>query len=353
MKKQTVAEIQADENIQSHFLIREKEIRSNATSGKSWLVLTLADSTGAISGKMWDGFEGIYPALSQGMVVRVKARAKEYRGNRELTVQQIEPANPGEYDLADFLPHTKKGIEEMFARLRGIVGGMGNPFLKKLNMAVLDDPELSGQLKRSPAASVMHHAYIGGLLEHVLSLCELAKLVAGHYPEVDVDLLLTVAVLHDIGKTVEISSEPGFAYTTEGHLLGHPFISMKIARAKMEGIENFPAGLAIVVEHLIASHHGTAEFGAIREPRIREAVLFHMLDDMDAKMAAIRAAHESSGSAGEEWTDRVFAIGQKLLRTEEFLNPGAKAEAATARPAGAPTLFPLGPGAAKAPRGRA
>jgi 3'-5' exoribonuclease len=349
VSKQFVTDIKADEDVQSIFLLRGREVRSIPATGKNWLLLTLMDRTGAISGKMWDSFEPILPALTPGTVVRVKARSKDYRNVRELTIQHIVPVTSGEYDLADFLPHTKHNIDEMFAKLRGIVTSMANPFLRQLTLAVLDDPELSALFRRSPAATSMHHAYIGGLLEHVLSLCELAKLVAGHYPEVDLDLVLTVAVLHDMGKTAEISPDAGFSYTTEGKLLGHLFISTKMARAKMDAIAGFPAALATVVEHLIASHHGTLEFGAIREPMICEAVLFHMLDDMDAKMAAIRAAHEGSSIEGGAWTEKVWALGQKpLLRTEIFLKPAM----GTPEPPAA-TLFPMGTPEKKVTRGGA
>jgi 3'-5' exoribonuclease len=349
MRKQFVVDIKADEEVQSLFLVRDREIRSVPATGKNWLLLTLMDRTGAISGKMWDSFEAIFPALTPGIIVRVKARSKDYRNVRELTIQQITPVTSGEYDLADFLPHTKFNIDEMFAKLRSIVTEMRNRFLRQLNLAVLDDPDLSALFKRSPAATSMHHAYIGGLLEHVLSLCELTKLVAGHYPEVDLDLVLTVAVLHDMGKTAEISPDAGFAYTTEGKLLGHLFISLKMARAKMDTIPGFPPALATVVEHLIASHHGTLAFGAIREPMIREAVLFHMLDDMDAKMAAIRAAHEGTSIESGDWTEKVWALGQKpLLRAETFLKATAEAPAPSS-----PTLFPIGAPERKTTRGGA
>jgi 3'-5' exoribonuclease len=173
----------------------------------------------------------------------------------------------------------------------------------------------------------MHHAYLGGLLEHVAGLCGLAKQIAAHYPELDVDLLLTAAMLHDVGKLDELCYERAVSYTTEGQLLGHIVMELETVSKAMEEIEGFPANLKTVVQHILISHHGQYEFGSPKLPMIREALVFHYLDDLDSKLAAVRAAL-SNDSGEPEWSAFSAALGRKFLRLEEFL----KAKAETGKP---------------------
>jgi 3'-5' exoribonuclease len=304
------------------FQIRDKEVRKT-NAGKPWLLLTLADSSGSIKAKMWDRVEEALPLIGVSDIVKVKATLGEYRGVAELTITLLMPAQSSEYDLADFLPHTKQNIEQMFTRLREISAAMANPWLRQLVLSVLDDPGIAPRLKRAPAAKAFHHAWIGGLLEHVLSLCDLSRMVASHYGDVDLDQLITTAVLHDLGKIEELSYEQGLDYTTPGILVGHLLISLRMARAKMDAISGFPPALATLVEHLLASHHGTLENGSPRLPSTREAVLFNMLDDMDAKLISLRATLDQS--APGEWTERNGPLNRKFLRPEEFLGSAAPA----------------------------
>jgi 3'-5' exoribonuclease len=207
--------------------------------------------------------------------------------------------------------------------LREEIAAAGNPWLKKLLASVVEDPDISPKLKRAPAAMTMHHAYLGGLLEHMVSLCGLAKRIEQHYPEVDADLLLAGIVLHDIGKIEELNYSRAIRYTTEGELLGHIVIGLGIVQRKIEAIPNFPRPLAAVVEHLIVSHHGEYEFGSPKLPVVREAVLLHHLDDLDSKMAAMRAT--LSEPKGEDaWTARNPALRRNLLRAEDFLGSDEK-----------------------------
>jgi 3'-5' exoribonuclease len=170
----------------------------------------------------------------------------------------------------------------------------------------------------------MHHAYIGGLLEHVVGLCGLSKRIAVHYPELDGDLLLTVAVLHDVGKLDELCYERAVSYTTEGQLLGHIVMELETVNHAMDAIEGFPAALKTVVQHLLISHHGEYEFGSPKLPMIREALVFHYLDDLDSKMAAVRAAL-ASPAADDGWSAFSPALGRKFLKLDEFLKSPASA----------------------------
>jgi 3'-5' exoribonuclease len=194
---------------------------------------------------------------------------------------------------------------------------MKNPWLKRLLVSVVEDPAIVPKLKRAPAAMTMHHAFIGGLLEHVVSLIGLGRTIAAHYPELDADLLLTGIVLHDVGKIDELSYGRGIDYTTQGRLLGHISIGAAMVREKIRAIPDFPAPLAVLVEHLILSHHGSYEFGSPSLPQIREAVALHFLDDMDSKMGAIRATLESPEGT-DDWTVRNPSLRRSLLRADKF-----------------------------------
>ncbi len=235
-----------------------------------------------------------------------------------LAIEQLLLAAERDYSLEDFLPHTKQDVEEMYARLRETVAGMKNTWLQRLLARITDDPAIAAKLKRAPAAMTMHHAYLGGLLEHILSVCGLVRVVASHYREVDVDLLLAGAILHDIGKIDELSYTRAFTYTTEGQLLGHIVIALALVRKQIEAIPDFPRPLAMLVEHLLVSHHGSNEFGSPRPPMFREAVLLHYLDDLDSKMGAMRATLDSLRGEGE-WSERNPSLRRLLLRTEKHL----------------------------------
>jgi 3'-5' exoribonuclease len=262
MKTHFVADLQDGQAFTTLFLVREKEIRTSARTGSSWLQLELADRTGTISAKMWDNFAAIEKTFERDDVVQVRARVKLYNGQKELTLEQVIPAAERDYELGDFLPHTKYDVEKLFAELRAAIAAMKNPALKRLLLIIVEDPVIAPKLKRAPAAMTMHHAFVGGLLEHIVSLIGLGRAVAAHYPELDADLLLAGIVLHDIGKIDELSYARGINYSTEGRLLGHIMIGAQLVREKIRAIPDFPAPLAVLLEHLILSHHGTHEFGS-------------------------------------------------------------------------------------------
>jgi 3'-5' exoribonuclease len=324
MKSPCVSDLIDGQMVASLFLVREKEIRISARSGKSWLELSLGDCTGAIPAKMWDNFESIAATFECDDVVRIRGRVKLYNGSKELTLEQIIPAAEREYELGDFLPHTKCDVEKLWADLRAAIAGMKNPWLEKLLVSVVDDPDISGRMRRAPAAMTMHHAYLGGLLEHVVSLVGLARAVSAHYPELDADLLLTGVVLHDVGKIDELRYARGIDYSDAGRLLGHITIGAGMVREKIKAIAGFPPPLAVLVEHLILSHHGTYEFGSPALPQIPEAVALNFIDDIDSKMAGMRKTLEqpSAGAPADLWSDRNPSLRRNLLRKDQFLAGG-------------------------------
>jgi len=317
MKTLFVKDLTADQSITTFFLVHEKEIR-NTTGGKPYLRMELGDRSGTVEARMWEQFEIAAKSIGRDDFVKVQARVEIYRNRPQLSLQQFRLARPEEIDLADYLPHTPHNVEELYQQLLRYVDGMENPWLKQLVARILNEPAIASRYKRAPAAKVMHHAYLGGLLEHVVGLCGLAKLVAAHYPELDLDLLLTAAMLHDVGKLDELCYERSVAYTTEGQLLGHIVMELETVAKAMDAIGGFPAKLKTVVQHILISHHGQYEFGSPKLPMIREALVFHYLDDMDSKMAAVRAA--LGIESGEEyWSVYSGALGRKLLRLDEYL----------------------------------
>jgi 3'-5' exoribonuclease len=318
MKSPSVADLKDGQPVETLFLVCEKETRTAARGNTSWLQLELGDRTGSISAKMWDNFSPLLDTFEAGDVVRIRGRAKLYNGRLELSLEQIIPVPESGYDLADFLPHTKYDVEALYAALLSAVASVKNPSLKQLLASVVEDPAVAPRLKRAPAAMTMHHAFIGGLLEHMVSLIDLSAAITAHYPELDADLLLAGVVLHDIGKIDELRYSREIDYTTEGRLLGHIMLGVGMVRDKIKAIPGFPPALAVMVEHLILSHHGTHEFGSPSLPQTREAVALHFLDDFDSKMAAMRATLDSPG-APDGWSQRNPSLRRALLRGDKYL----------------------------------
>jgi 3'-5' exoribonuclease len=317
MKSSFVSDLTSEQNITAFFLVHEKELR-NTREGKPYLRLELGDRSGTIEARMWDQFESAVKDVNRDDFIKVQARVEIYKNRPQLALLQLRLAKPEEIDLADFLPATKADVSKLYAQLLEFAASIANPSLKKLVSAILSDPSIAAKYKRAPAAKVMHHAYLGGLLEHVVSLCGLAKLAAAHYPELDPDLLLTAAILHDVGKLDELCYERTISYTTEGQLLGHILMEFETVSKAMDAIDGFHANLKTVVQHLLISHHGQYEFGSPKIPMIREALVFHYLDDLDSKLAAVRAAL-AIDSGEPEWSAYSSALGRKFLRLDKFL----------------------------------
>jgi 3'-5' exoribonuclease len=325
MKPAYVADLTPDQNITSYYLVFEKEVRSTR-EGKAYLRLELGDRTGTVEARMWDRFEESSAAISRDDFVKVQARVDVYRNRPQLILEKLRKADASEVEPADFYATTKADVNELWARLREHVAGIRDANIRQFVEAVLDDPEIGPRFRRAPAAKTMHHAYIGGLLEHVVSLCDLSAAVSIHYPEANRDFLLAGAVLHDVGKVYELSYERALGYTTEGQLVGHIVIAVEIIAKKAGEISGFPQELATLLKHMVLSHHGHYEFGSPKLPMFREAVMLHFLDDLDSKMGAMSAMLASDrGEPG--WTERGAALERRLLRVDDYL-PSAKQETA-------------------------
>lgn len=321
MKSPFVKDLTADQVITGFFLVHEKEVR-NTNTGKPYLRMELGDRSGTVEARMWKQFETLAKAVNRDDFVKVQARVEIYRNKTQLSLQQFRLAKPAEIDIADFLPHTPFNVDELYCQLLADSAAMKNPWLRALTTRILGDPQIAARYKRAPAAKVMHHAYIGGLLEHVVGLCGLAKLVAAHYSELDLDLLLTAAMLHDVGKLDELCYERSISYSTEGQLLGHIVMELETVADAIDQIPGFPAKLKAVVQHILISHHGEYEFGSPKLPMIREALVFHYLDDLDSKMAAVRAALAIE-SGEDQWSAYSGALGRKFLRLDRYMAENA------------------------------
>jgi 3'-5' exoribonuclease len=246
-----------------------------------------------------------------------------------------------EIDFSDYLPKTTKDIDELWQTLTNFVAGFENPHLKALVQAFMADREIAAAYRNAPAAKTLHHAYIGGLLDHVVSLFRSCDLICRNYPQqINRDLLLTGAFLHDIGKIHELSYNRSFTYTTKGQLLGHMIIELEMLQGKVASLPGFPEELRTLLEHLIISHHGQYDFGSPKLPMFPEALMLHYLDDLDSKMEAMRAQFERDSTLESAWTTYNPSLGRPLLNTEKFLAPKKAADPSPAEPASEPQPEP-------------
>jgi 3'-5' exoribonuclease len=241
-----------------------------------------------------------------------------------------------EIEAVDYFPCTKRDIDAMWVELRALVAAFANPHLKALVESMLDDPEIAARYRRAPAAKQIHHAFLGGLLEHVMSVAGLAQAAASHYANIDRDLLLTGVILHDIGKIYELNYERGFSYSNDGQLLGHIYIGARMVEEKLRALPEFPGTLRSLVEHMILSHHGQLEYGSPKVPIFPEALLLHYLDDLDSKMECMRALIDNDRQVEGCFTSFHGALSRSALKKDRYLNGTPAVEPAPAAALSAP-----------------
>jgi 3'-5' exoribonuclease len=305
------------------FLVLMKQQRTTK-SNKAYLNLILGDKTGQLEGRVWELTDPrIAKDFERGDIVKARGSASRFDDRLQMKIDQLRVALPSEVDKADLLPSTTYDVAELWRQLLGFIDSFTNSDLKLLLGTIVSDPAIAAAYQEAPAAKQLHHAWLGGLLEHVISLLTLADRVAPHYPLLDRDLLMTGVILHDIGKIRELSWEIGFEYTIEGSLLGHIQIGTALTERTIDSLPNFPSRLKTLVLHMILSHHGKLEFGSPKLPMIPEALVLNFLDDLDAKMQAITGEFEKSirdGKGADELTGKVWALDQRqLLNTKRWL----------------------------------
>jgi 3'-5' exoribonuclease len=341
--------------VTTFFCIGSISVRDRKPSGQ-YLALTLVDKSGQFEARMWEDFADAIVNCTAGCYVKVQGTVSKYQGKFQITLSKMRLAAAAEIDTADFVPTTQFDIPTMAAELRSYVAAFKNPHLSALVLAFLDDPQIGSAFIEAPAAKRLHHAWLGGLLEHVLCLVRVCLATAPFYPEVDPDLLVTGAILHDIGKVRELSWGTTFDYSLEGQLIGHISIAQgllheKIAQLNAQAAHNkeelssrpesalsadgaerpavadattepFPPKLRLLIEHMLLSHHGKLEFGSPKLPMTPEAMLLSALDDLEAKFQTLRnefAAAKTAGRAATEPTEWVRSMERPLFNSQAYL----------------------------------
>jgi len=312
----------------SFFLVLLKQQRTTKNN-KPYLNLIFGDKTGQLEGRVWDLSDPrIAKDFDRGDIVKARGSASRFDDRLQMKIDQLRKATPAEVDKTDLLPATTYDVDDLWRQLLEFVVSFTEPNLKLLLTTLLGNPALAQAFREAPAARQLHHAWLGGLLEHVVSLLKLADRVASHYATLHRDLLLTGVILHDIGKVRELSWEIGFEYTVEGTLLGHIQMGMELVEKTIDSLPDFPPRLKTLVLHMILSHHGKLEFGSPKLPMIPEALVLNFVDDLDAKMQAIASEFAKSareGKAPDELTGKVWSLDQRqMLNTRGWL--GEKAQ---------------------------
>jgi len=319
MKSPYVADLKPNQVITTTFLVHVKDVRQKK-SGDPYLSLLLGDRTGEIDAKMWDNVAEVMDTFQRDDFVKVKGLLQIFQNRPQLTVHKMTRVLDGDVDFADYFPASLRDPMEMFTELRGMIAGIGNPHLRGLLDAFFDDEPLARMYRIAPAAKHVHHAYLSGLIEHVLSVCHLAQMMATQYRYIDLDLLLTGAILHDVGKVAELTYDRSFGYSSEGQLVGHIAIGLRFLHEKLHRLPEFPAKLRILVEHMILSHHGELEFGSPKVPLFPEALLLHHLDNLDSKMECMRSLMEDDRLVDGHWTSYNSSLGRAVLKKSKYLS---------------------------------
>jgi 3'-5' exoribonuclease len=295
-------------------------------SGKPYIKCLLADKTGRTPGRMWNATDELFRQLPTDGFVWIAGQTQPYQGEMQIIIQQIQAQDPTAMELRDLLPCTEYNVDEMFREVLRYLQTLEHPALKALADRYLEDGKLMEQFCQAPAAMTLHHAYIGGLLEHTLSLMRLAEVILPLYPKLNRDIVLLGLFVHDLGKCVELTWEQGFGYSADGQLVGHVARGILWLEEKARACEQLdppvkiPAAILRVMHHIILSHHGQAEFGALKVPATPEAIVINLIDNLDAKMnMALSAARNGESDLGGDFTEKVWALNTRLYRPDPTL----------------------------------
>jgi 3'-5' exoribonuclease len=318
MHRRPIGQIGERENIDQIFLVADKQLRANR-NGNLYLQLRLTDRTGSLTGMLWNAGDSIYNSFENGQYLRVQGTTQVYNGSLQMIVTRIEPVDPRGIDESEFVTVQSAEIDRLAARAADMLRGVKNVHLRSLGESFLLDEPFMARLCAAPAGVKNHHAYRGGLLTHIVSLMELCAVVAPRFPELDPELLLLGAFLHDAGKIHELSYDRDLAYTDEGQLIGHVVIAVsmleqKIAEAQKLCGEPFPPELALRLKHMIVSHHGEYEFGSPKLPMTPEAIALHLLDTLDARLYSVGQILKEDMNSESPWTSYNQALGRKFYK---------------------------------------
>jgi len=316
-----VKDLRAGERIENQvFMIRSKDLRTTS-QGALYIHAVLEDASGQMLARAWQATEAQFDNMPAGGFLRFKGRVESYKGSLQFIIDGMQAVDPDTVDLSEFQPCTEKDVEQMWARVKEILREVKNPDLLALLAEFVNDEKIVTALKRAPAAAQLHHAYIGGLLEHTLNVLELALLVMPRYPKVSTDLVLAGLFLHDLAKVAELSSDTSFGYTTRGQLVGHVvecaiWIDQKCRTVGEQRGEPFPDDLRGALQHIVLAHHGQYEFGSPRLPAMPEAIAVHYFDNLDAKLHQCVGAIEEDADPESEWTQYIRALNTRVYKSD-------------------------------------
>jgi len=325
MSRRFIAQLGENETLDEVFLVAEKQLRANR-NGNLYLQVRLTDKTGSMTGMMWNSNDRVYASFETGDYLRVEGATQVYNGNLQVILSHVEKTVREKVDEADFATLTTDDVERLLTALTQRLRALGNHHLRNLAECFLADEELMGKYSTAPAGIKLHHAYKGGLIEHVISLMDLCASVGAHYDVVDTDLLVMGAFLHDVGKIEELSFERELSYTDAGQMIGHVVQGVGILDAKVRQTEAlsgepFPQELHLRLQHMIVSHHGEYAYGSPKLPMTLEAIALHFLDNLDSKIQSVTQIIHEDVNADSNWTSFNPALGRKLFKTIESAPP--------------------------------
>ena len=318
MGRQFVQDMGDGDTVEDVYLVADKQLRANR-NGNLYLQVELRDRSGGISARLWNAGEPLFRSFEPGDFALVKGKVQLFQGALQMILSHIERVSAERVDLGDFLPHTPQDVGKLLERLRHFLLKLGNPHLRALGELFLMDDDFLRDFSRAPAGVRNHHAYLGGLLEHVVNLLEAADRILSLHPDLDRDLLISGIFLHDIGKVRELSYARSFAYTDEGQLIGHLVIGVEMLNEKAAKVpdltgEPFPKELLLRLKHMILSHHGTYEFGSPRLPMTPEAIALHYLDNLDAKIHSFTRDIREDRNQLSAWTPFNQSLQRRLFK---------------------------------------
>jgi len=294
------------------FAVKKKVLREQP-GGARFLLFQFADSSGVINGVLWENAEAAHRDIAAGDLAHVQGDVQLYQNTRQIKVRRIVRADPAGFDVSAFLPTSEQDLEALYARMLAVVASVGDPWLRRLYTDIFSDAELRRRFQHAPAGKGWHHAYVGGLLEHVVSMLELGEVVARQRPALDRDLMIGGVLLHDIGKVEELELRSHIEYSDAGRLVGHLVQGCLLAGRAMDRIEGFPAELRSRVLHMIVSHHGSEDRGSPKPPMTLEAVVVHLLDTLDSQAQAIEQVVRRPGGQ-DGWTEPVRLLDRSFYR---------------------------------------
>lgn len=316
MENQTIKNLSDKDVVDAIYLVKEK-VLGVGKNGRSFLTLILGDSSGSMDAKLWDRVDELSSLFEVGELIHVKGQIQLYQERKQMIIHKLDQVDMSTMSIEDFLPKTSRKPEDMFTELLQIVRTIKNDHIRQLILDSIEDPQIKPLLLRAPAAKSVHHAWIGGLLEHILSICKLMEFMATHYSYLNRDLLLFGAVFHDIGKVWELSFDSGINYTDRGRLIGHLHMSCELIDKKSSRILGFNIELVDILKHIVLSHHGQLEYGSPKRPKFMEALVVAMIDELDSKIASVHSFIENERITSKKWS-RLNTLHERYFLIEDM-----------------------------------